>query len=293
MKFLNVKRGTALALSIAAITTGLLGSMAHAEDTDPNLVLAGTSYAGDVTGHIDVVSKYILRGITQTYTTKYDNSGPESDQPAVQGGLDYNLKNGLYVGYWFSSLGYSYASLNPNASGKHNQNSVENDFYAGYNGKIGDVGYTLGGTMYVYEPGWNSTGFETKLGLNYGEVAVTAQTLLNDVTFGNVGDTYFVGTWTHALPKDFTFTAQVGAYLYNKHGDYIDSTDPTKPGYHSGYDGGSDKAKTFAFRQATLGLTHPLPIKGATWGVQYIFGGDNRYGVQQGNQLVGSLGLTF
>ena len=296
MKGTHVKKTLVLkSLLSSLLLLGGLSQLAQAADADPDLVFAGTPYEGDFTANINVVSKYILRGITQTYDAKYDGSGPESDSPAVQGGMDYVLKNGLYVGYWFSSLGYSYAALNPDASGKHTQNSVENDFYGGYNGTIGStgIGYTLGGTIYVYEPGWASTGYETKLGLNYGEVGVTAQTLLNDVTFGNTGDTYFVATWTHPLPKDFTFTGQVGAYLYGKHGDYIDSNNPSKPGYHSGYVNGVDKAKSFAFRQATLGISHPLPIKGATWGLQYIFGGDNRYDVKQGNQLVGSLGLTF
>lgn len=284
---------TALVSSIA-----MLGGLqvAYADGTAPNdTVLAGTPYEGTLTGNINVVSKYILRGISQSYDATYDKSGPESDSPAVQGGLDYVLKNGFYAGYWFSSLGYSYASLNPDSNGKHTQNSVENDLYGGYTGTIGStgIGYTIGGTVYVYEPGWASTGYETKLGLSYGEVSVTAQTLLNDVTFGNTGDTYFLATWTHALPKDFTFTGQLGAYAYGKHGDFINSTDPTKASYQSGYVGGVDKAKSFQFRQATLGITHPLPVAGGTWGLQYIIGGDNRYGLKQDNQIVGSLGLTF
>lgn len=295
MKVATTSMAALKVLASSLILLGGVSELVHADTPDPDLVFAGTPYEGDLTGNINVVSKYILRGITQTYDKTYDGSGPESDGPAVQGGFDYVLKNGFYAGYWFSTLGYSYASLNPDSNGKHTQNSVENDLYGGYTGTIGStgIGYTLGGTMYVYEPGWASTGYETKLGLSYGEVGITAQTLLNDVTFGNTGDTYFLATWTHALPRDFTFTGQVGAYLYGKHGDYIDSNDPSKPGYQSGYLNGVDKAKGFAFRQATLGLSHPLPIKGGTWGVQYIFGGDNRFDVKQGNQLVGSLGLTF
>jgi len=295
MKVANAK--TALKVLVSSmVLLGGLGQVAHADAPAP--ALAGTPYEGNLTGNINVVSQYILRGITQTYGTSYSKATgnmPESDSPAVQGGLDYVMKNGLYVGYWFSSLGYSYAALNPDSNGKHGQNSFENDFYGGYTGTIGDsgIGYTLGGTIYVYQPGWASTGYETKLGVSYKEVSVTAQTLLNDVTFGNKKDTYFLATWTHALPRDFTFTGQVGAYYYGKHGDFNDSLDASKPGYHSGFVGTHDKAKTFAFRQATLGLTHPLPIAGATWGIQYIIGGDNRYGYKQANTLVGSLGMTF
>jgi uncharacterized protein (TIGR02001 family) len=307
MKVANAK--TALKVLVSSmVLLGGLGQLAHADApaANPDTVFAGTGAEGTLTGNIGVYSKYILRGITQSYDALYDKSGPEQDSAAVQGGVDYVLKNGLYVGYWFSTLGYSYAALNPDSNGKHSQNSFENDFYGGYTGSIGDtgIGYTLGGTIYVYQPGWASTGYETKLGLSYKELSVTAQTLLNDVTFGNSGDTYFLATWTHALPKDFTFTGQLGAYAYGKHGDYIDSNNINKPGYHNGhvsnvggvetYDvNGKDKAKSFAFRQATLGLSHPLPITGATWSVQYIIGGDNRYGLKQANTIVGSLGLTF
>lgn len=314
MKVANAK--TALKVLVSSmVLLGGLGQVAHADApaANPDTVFAGTGAEGTLTGNIGVYSKYVLRGITQTYNPTYDGSGPESDTPAVQGGVDYVLKNGLYLGYWFSSLGYSYAALNPDTNGKHSQNSFENDFYGGYTGTIGDsgIGYTLGGTIYVYQPGWASTGYETKLGVSYKEVSLTAQTLLNDVTFGNKKDTYFLATWTHALPKDFTFTGQVGAYLYGKHGKYINSTnastDPnpacvptgTCYAYKGGYtneDGSpstTDKAKTFAFRHLTLGISHPLPITGATWGLQYIIGGDNRFGVHQANTLVGSVGLTF
>ena len=275
-----------------ATLTALVSSMAimgvaYADEpaANPNTVMAGTPYEGTLTGNINVYSKYILRGITQTYgpllaSGAKGSDGPEMDSPALQGGLDYVLTNGLYVGYWFSTLGYSYASLNPDASGKHSQNSTESDIYGGYTGTLGTsgIGFTLGGTVYVYTPGWESTGYETKVGLSFGEVGVTAQTLLNDVTWGNEGDTYFLATWTHALPKDFTFIGQVGAYAYKKDGQFFAET---------------PDSTSFGFRHATVALSHPLPIKGGTWGVQYIVGGDNRYGVKQDNQIVGSLGLTF
>ena len=242
------------------------------------IAASAPSFAG-LTGNINVVSAYILRGITETYNSTYDNSGPESDEPALQGGIDYAHDSGLYAGYWFSTIGYSYANIQPESQRtKDYKNSIEHDFYAGYNGKIGDLGYTLGGTFYYYEPGWHSTAFETKLGVSYGPVSLTAQTLLDDVTFGNAGDTYFLGTYTHPLPSDFTFTGQVGYYIYDTNGRDIPK---------------ADTSKSSAFRHVTLGLSHPLPLKGATMGLQYIVGGENRFGLNQDNTLVGSVGFTF
>lgn len=257
-------------------------------------VLAQPAFA-DVTGNIGVVSKYILRGITQTYNPTYDKSGPEQDGPAVQGGLDYNHESGFYAGYWFSTLGYSYNALNsgaPDTSGK--QNSTENDFYAGYNGKVNDkLGYTVGATYYVYSPGFHSSAPETKLGFSYGPVSVTAQTLLNDVTFGNKGDTYWLGTYTHALPQDFTATASLAWYTYHKNGRDINNYGCPDGQYNIGTSCSDAKAVSHAFRHFTVGVTKPIGKTGATWGLQYIFGGKNRFDVSQDDQLVGSLGMAF
>lgn len=226
------------------------------------LAFAPAANAG-LTGHVDVVSKYILRGITMPAS-----NGPEQDGPAMQGGVDYVADNGFYVGYWFSTLSYD-------ATSGTGRNATENDFYAGYNGKTGGFGYTVGGTYYVYSPGKNSDALETKLGLSYGDFGVTAQTLLKDVFWGNQGDTYFLATYTKTLPKDFTFTGQLGAYSYKKDGEFATSTESA------------------AFRHLTLGLTHPIGTTGATWGLQYIIGGKDRMSIKQDNQLVGSLVVGF
>lgn len=245
----------------------------------------------DITGNIGVYSKYILRGITTSYNPTRDKSGPEHDSAAVQGGLDYVHESGLYAGYWFSTLGYSYNALNGglDAADKAGmQNSTESDFYAGYNGKIGDLGYTVGGTYYVYTPGFHSTGAETKLGVSYGPVSFTAQTLLKDVTFGNKGDTYWVASYTAALPQEFTGTATLGWYTYDKQGRDIDSKALCTG---AGKDEGC--AVSNAFRHFTVGVTKPIGKTGATWGLQYIFGGKNRFDLKQDNQLVGSLSMAF
>lgn len=249
-----------------------------------SLVASGAVHAEDaapsdhkVTGYVGVVSQYILRGITETYNPTYDNSGPEADGPAVQGSIDYSHSSGFYAGYWFSSLGYSYADLDPAATKAH-KNSVEHDLYAGYNGKAGEIGYTVGGTLYYYDPGWESTGFETKLGMTYGPFALTAQTLLNDVTFGNKGDTYYVASYGQPLPMDFSFSGKLGFYTYKKDGKFIPEI---------------AESKSSAFRHLSLGVTKPLAATSATWGVEYIIGGDNRFGVAQADTLVGSLSLAF
>ena len=59
--------------------------------------MSGVAHA-DVTGNIAVVSKYVLRGIT---------NDTESDTATLQGGFDYAHSSGVYVGYWGSGLDYA------------------------------------------------------------------------------------------------------------------------------------------------------------------------------------------
>ena len=142
-------------------------------------------------------------------------------------------------------------------------------------GKITDnLGYQVGGTIYYYYPGWESTGYETFLGLSYKELTVTAQTLLNNVTFGNKGDTYFLATYAPALPAGFTGKAQIGAYYYGDDDEFTAKTE-----------------NTFAFRHATLGLSHALGETGANWSLDYILGGYDRTDIKQKNKVV--LGLAY
>lgn len=224
-------------------------------------------FPGTITGNIAVLSSYNLRGIT---------NAPENSGPAVQGGLDYSHDSGFYLGYWASTLDYSYACLNPNGcSSSNTRDSFESDFYGGYKGKITeDVGFQVGGTIYYYYPGWESTGYETMLGLSYKEFSVSAQTLLNNVTFGNKGDTYLLATYAPALPAGFTGKAQLGAYYYGDDDEFV-----------------TTGSKDFNFRHATLGLSHPLGDTGANWSLDYIIGGYDRLETKQKNKVV--LGLAY
>lgn len=214
---------------------------------------------GEVTGNLSVLSSYNLRGITNV---------PENDGATLQGGLDWAHDSGFYVGYWASTLDYQ-------ASPSKTNTSFESDFYAGYNGSISeDLGYTIGGTIYYYYPGWESTGYETLLGLSYKDFSFTAQTLLNNVTYGNKGDTYFLASYETGLPSNFTGKVQLGAYFYGDDDEFTAKTE-------------SD----FGFRHFTVGLSHPLGDTGATWSMDYIVGGYDRTETKQKNKLV--LGLSY
>ncbi|MYM81044.1 hypothetical protein GTP44_03595 [Duganella sp. FT50W] len=276
-------------------------------------LLAGAALADDatLTGHVDLTSKYILRGISSTYGPSKPGTGnanadaPESEHPVLQWGADWTHPDGFYAGYWASQINYSYRQLGKSYADRsitdfQHDKSVENDFYGGYNGKLGEVGYTLGLTGYYYLNGTNSNAFETKLGISYGPFSAAAQTLLKDVIWGNKGDTYWTLNYTQPLPADITFTASLGYYTYKKEGRYLGSTD-TFAGLACGagtsflvngcFAGGTPKSS--GFRHLVIGFTQPIGNSGFTWGLQGLIGGDNRFGVSQDSRVSGTLSYGF
>lgn len=87
---------------------------------------SGSAFAG-ATGNVGAVSEYLFRGIEQ------------SGGAAVQGGLDYALDSGVYVGTWASNTG------GPAAAG-----GTELDFYGGYGFKVGGAAFDIGAIYYLY-----------------------------------------------------------------------------------------------------------------------------------------------
>ena len=238
---------TLKALAVAAVASASSFTFAD-EPTSPH----------SVSGNIGVLSSYNLRGITNS---------PENKGATINGGLDYNHASGFYAGWWGSTLDY----------GDDLPNAFENDFYAGYSGSINDDwGYTAGLTYYYYYDIGNSgsNGFETMLGLTYKDLGITAQTLLEDLDWGNAGDTYLKASYSYALPKDFSLDTALGLYLYDKNGPI-------------------EAADTFSFRHFDIGLSKPLADTGITASMNYIFGGYNRFDEKQKNKVVLGLGYSF
>ena len=215
--------------------------------------------ADTFTGNISVVSKYILRGITNS---------PQDDNPALQGGFDYGFDNGLYLGYVGSSLGYGYPA--------GRSNGFENDLYGGYGASIGDFHYGVGVVHYVYVNVANSDGTEAYGKIGYGPVMLGAKTLLQDESWGNKGDTFWTLDYSTPLPKGFKFGTTLGYYTYKNSGQYIAST-----------------VKSSAFRYADINLSHPIGNTGADMGVHYIIGGEDRNGVHQKNAVFFNISYNF
>jgi uncharacterized protein (TIGR02001 family) len=124
----NTAAALATALALSALST-----LAKAEDSPLSF-------------NLGAVTDYRYRGISQTRLN-----------PALQGGADYALPGGFYVGTWLSTIKWI-KDFGGDAD-------VEWDLYGGYKGEIGkDLSYDVGVLGYVYPSAvtdaWTANGFK-------------------------------------------------------------------------------------------------------------------------------------
>jgi uncharacterized protein (TIGR02001 family) len=310
MKSLSKSVSFTFAILALAATSAMAQASDKPADSAPQ---AAEAEAGPwaITRHIDLTYPYVLRGATTTYGNgaPLGNAGadaPESSRVALQWGIDFAHASGWSFGYWASTINYSYKQLGRSYDDRaitdfQKDKSIENDFYGAYSGKISDdLGYTVGMTGYYYINGVNSNAFETKVGLTYGPFSFNAQTLLNDVVWGNAGDTYWSAVYIQPLPYNLTFTGTLGAYTYHKEGKFLGTRDtafqvncaPNESFVVNGCFVGT-RPIGGGFRHLTLALSGPIPNTPLAWTVAAIIGGDNRFGIKQETRATGSVSWLF
>jgi uncharacterized protein (TIGR02001 family) len=169
------------------------------------LSFSATAADSPLTGNITLTSDYKFRGYTQT-----------NYKPALQGGFDYALPAGFYVGNWNSSIEQSL----------YGGASLESDLYGGFKGKIGALDFDVGAVHYMY-PG--STGpkidnTELYFGLSAGPFAAKLYYAITDYfaygkiarALGNAaapdtdGTIYVDLTANHDLGGGLTLNAHIG-----------------------------------------------------------------------------------
>lgn len=114
---------TLIAMAVATLASG--AAFAQAKAPTPEFT---------VTGNAGLFTEYRFRGISQT-----------NKKPAFQGGFDVAHASGLYAGNWNSNVNSQF----------YNGANLEMDFYGGYKGAVGDLGYDVG-VLYYYYPGSGS-----------------------------------------------------------------------------------------------------------------------------------------
>ncbi len=112
------------------------------------IVSSGIASAVSVSGNMGITSDYIWRGMTQ-------NNGEVS----VSGGLDLETDSGFYLGTWGGSANFG------------GNESLELDYYGGFAGSVGDIGYDIGFIEVTY-PGASGDFSETYLGLDVMGVGI-------------------------------------------------------------------------------------------------------------------------
>ncbi len=135
--------------SLIASTAIIAAPSAMAEEASP--------FSANVT----LTSDYLWRGLQQ---------GSDVDgTPAIQGGFDYAHESGAYAGVWGSNVEFSGAS-------------VEMDYYFGYAGEAGSIGYDVGYIAYSYPSSQPGNDFsEMYLGLSYGDFGLSYAAGLDDM----------------------------------------------------------------------------------------------------------------
>ena len=148
------------------------------------LLSAGLVQA-QVTTNLGATSDYRFRGISQT-----------QNAPALQGGIDYADKSGVYIGNWNSSVS---SQLYTNGSG------LESDLYAGYKKEVEGVTLDVGSYNYFYpRASVGSTNYNTKevyVGAAKGPVSVKVSQSLGDyfATSNSKGTRYYQADVTYQI----------------------------------------------------------------------------------------------
>ncbi len=158
--------------------------------------LADQEPESKVTGNMSIMSDYRFRGFTQT------NFGP-----ALQGGLDWEHRNGLYVGNWNSNV----------AQDLYNGASLEMDFYGGLKGEWASLmgtGYDIGAIYYGY-PKSGSNSAQNSL--------LTNNTAINNTeVYVGLSNGPLSLKVNLATADYFKMASSVGSHLSTKGTTYID-----------------------------------------------------------------------
>ena len=104
-------------------------ALALAALTGAALLLPATvsAEASPFSANAALTTDYVWRGVSQTL-----------EDPAIQGGFDFNHDSGFYAGVWGSNVDFG------------GDEHLELDYYAGFAGETGGIGYDLGILYYDY-----------------------------------------------------------------------------------------------------------------------------------------------
>ena len=166
--------------------------------------------------NVGVVSEYRYRGISQSRF-----------KPAVQGGVDYTDKSGIYVGAWASQIKWISDNSQTGPTGIKVKGDIELDLYGGYKFAVGDVAMDVGFLRYEYVNNTlakrvgafkNANTNEVYVAATFGVFTAKYSYALSDLfgqynpvnNKGSKGSDYIDLNATFDLGNGFTLVPQVG-----------------------------------------------------------------------------------
>ncbi len=158
------------------------------------LLALSSAASAEFSANVGLTSDYVFRGISQN-----DN------EPAIQGGFDYDFGNGFSMGTWASNVdGVAFAG-----------STMELDLYAGYTWEFdGGLSVGLGYLRYQY-PGTtvsanNTNEFSVSLGYEVSGVGLSASVAYSEDFFG-FGKEYYTSIGIDApITEDLSLSVALG-----------------------------------------------------------------------------------
>ena len=175
----NLKKPALRLLCAAALPVMVLGFSTGARAAD------GLEPEMSVTYNVGVVSDYRVRSVSNS-----------SNKPALQGGIDFAMKSGPYLGTAFSTVKWL-KDVNGATKGEY-----EVDLYGGYKAAIADTDFSYDVGVIGYRYPRNNSG--------------TGAGLANPGDFVNANTTEVYGALTYKI-YTFKYNRSVGTFLGNKY----------------------------------------------------------------------------
>lgn len=149
---------------------------------------------GGLSGNVALYTDYSFRGVSQN-----------NRRLALQGGLDWVHDSGIHVGTWGSTVDFGDAYL-------------EQDFYGGYAGAIGDFSYDFISTFFFYpdDERFNYWEFAVNAGYDFKVAKWSVGFVGSPDYFGTLGTGYYGSTGVAVpipIPTDYfglTFDTKLG-----------------------------------------------------------------------------------
>lgn len=169
------------------LTGILLGSLSVAQAESP------------FSANVALTSDYMFRGVSQT-----------NEEPAIQGGFDFNHESGLYVGTWASNVNF----------GSLSDASSEHDVYIGFSKDAENgVGFDVGIVRYIY-PGDSVLDYNEyygSLSFRMDKVTLTGSIYYSNDVFGtDETGIYYQGSAEVGITDQIKLNASMGKYDFDR-----------------------------------------------------------------------------